>query len=212
MSYEKPSVIESLSDLKIASILNMLSRLSIDISIIVLAIYRDISRTHIHRAFLVLLSEIISIIIFIGIVLGLIAAYAFLVPAYEGLRAFKFNVFNTTYKLIKTGYLGGFALLLIGFIFVVASTLLYRTPNAFVLGIALIVLAVVLLAIGHIGLAIGSLRLSELFGEGKFTIVAILFLVGAFIILITPLAWILKYMALKTTISKVTSGYYTEAT
>jgi len=206
LSYEKPSVIESLNDLKTASLISMLSRLLIDANIIVLIVYRDVFKVSLHRAFLMFVCKIAFTIIFIGIVLGLIASYAFLVPAYEGLRAFKFNAFNTAYKLIKSGYLGGFALLLIGYIFIVTSIILYVAPNALALGIILVTLAIMLLIIGHVGLAMGSIRLGDVFSKGKFTIISILFLLGALIILITPLAWMLKYITLRKIISKITSS------
>jgi len=128
-----------------------------------------------------------------GAVIAFIAFYSYLRPGALMLREAD-QRYSTAATLIDIGYFWGLLLIIVGI------------PLLLVLvGVALLVIGVILLFIGKIGVIILAFNLYDAEKNTLYLVTGILFIVGIFVELLTPVAWILMYVALGESITRYTS-------
>jgi len=137
-------------------------------------------------------SFVVAIVELAGAVIALIAFYSYLRPGALTLREAD-QRYSTAATLIDIGYFWGLLLIIIGI------------PLLLVLiGAALLVIGVILLLIGQIGVTILAFNLYDAEKNTLYLVAGILFIVGIFVELLTPVAWILMYVALGESIARRT--------
>lgn len=137
----------------------------------------------------------------VGVVLSLIALFVFVIPGTSSLASWN-TAFSTSSKLLKIGYGVGMMLMFIALAIVVGGALTLN-PGVLLGGGVIALIAAIMVFIGYIGLIILSFRLKDVFGETIFLIAGILFIVGIFVSILTFIAWILMFVGLGITISKL---------
>jgi len=128
-----------------------------------------------------------------GAVIALIAFYSYLRPGALTLRDAD-QRYSTAATLIDIGYFWGLLLIIIGI------------PLLLVLvGVVLLVIGLILLLIGQIGVIILAFNLHDAEKNTLYLVAGVLFIIGIFVRLLTPVAWILMYIALGESITRHTS-------
>ncbi len=140
----------------------------------------------------------------VGAILGLVALFAFLVPAFTHLRNSDPSMFGTAATLVKIGYAVGFILFIIGLALVI-SAIFTLNPGMVFGGLGLFVIGAIFLLIGLVGLIIGMFRLKDKTGETLFLVAGILFIIGIFLGILQFVAWILVFVAANSTLNKLSS-------
>lgn len=143
----------------------------------------------------------------IGAILGLASLFAFLLPAFSHMKEYDRSKFGTPSTLLKVGYGGGFALMFIAMIVMIAAAYA-RSVGMIFGGMALFGIAGILMFIGLIGMIMGTFRLKGVTQEGLFTAAGVLFIIGIFISILTFIAWILIYVAAGRALSRIGVGGY----
>ncbi len=140
----------------------------------------------------------------VGAILGLVALFAFLVPAFTHLRNSDPSMFSTAATLVKIGYAIGFILVIIGLALIISVV---ATPSVAVVfgGLILFIIGAIFLLIGLIGLIIGMFRLKDKTDETLFLVAGILFIIGIFIGILQFVAWILVFVAANSTLNKLST-------
>lgn len=138
-----------------------------------------------------------------SLVLGLVAVYAYLLPAASRFAEFDRDRYGTVSTLLRVGYLGGLPALIAGIAVLVAG-LIGRLLGFVVVGAVIAFIGVILLIIGFIGLIIMVFRLKDDTGDSAFLAAGILFILGIILSLLGVIgglldfiAWILVYVAAK---------------
>jgi len=138
-------------------------------------------------------SFVVAIVELAGAVIALIAFYSYLRPGALALREAD-QRYSTAATLIDIGYFWGLLLIIIGL------------PLLLVLiGAALIVIGRILLFIGQIGVTVLAFNFHDAEKNTLYLVAGVLFIVGIFVRLLTPVAWILMYVALGESIARYTS-------
>ena len=137
-----------------------------------------------------------------GSILGLVALFAYLVPAFSHLKNYDESSFGTPLKLVKLGYVLGFILLILGAI-IFATTLVRGGTVSVFGGLAVLVIGVIFLLIGLIGLIIGMFKLKDKTDESIFLAAGILFIIGIFISIVSFIAWILVFVGTGSVLKKL---------
>lgn len=131
-----------------------------------------------------------------SLVLGLVAVYAYLLPAASRFAEFDRDRYGSVSTLLRVGYLGG-PLALIAGIAVLVAGLIGRLPGFVVVGAVIAFIGVILPIIGFTGLIIMVFRLKDDTGDSAFLAAGILFILGIILGLLDFFAWILVYVAAK---------------
>jgi len=131
-----------------------------------------------------------TIVELFGLVIALVAIYAYLRPG--ALELSKADQrYSTASKLIDIGYLWGLLLFIIGL------------PLALIIiGIPLLIVGVILLIIGKVGVIILEFNLYDAEKNALYLVAGILSVIGIVISIASPVAWILMYIALGESIGK----------
>ena len=140
----------------------------------------------------------------LGAILGLIALFGFLIPAFSHLKNADPSAFGTSATLVKIGYAVGFILFIIA-LALIASVVATGNPGMVFGGLGLFVLGAIFLLIGLIGVAIGMFRLKDKTGETLFLVAGILFIIGIFIGILQFIAWILVFVGANSALNKLSS-------
>jgi hypothetical protein len=217
-------LVQGLSKLKMASLLNIVSSLIMGIGLIALlvafigmgalqarAIAEGLGVLHSALAGLVAL----FIFLAIGGIVALVATYAYLLPAFSSLKRYDSSYFGTSATLIKIGYLGGLVTAMVGFFILIAgvaisvTTLLrgsFTAVGLILLGVVVLVLGGILLIVGEIGLILGLFKLNDRLKDSTFLAAAIMFIVGFFVAITIFVGWILVYIASGSSMGKLVRG------
>ncbi len=126
-----------------------------------------------------------------GAIIALLGVYNKLLPGASSLADYS-ERYSTPASLIKIGYLGGLISLIVGIATIVI-----------IIGALFILIGALLMFIGEIGLIILMFKLNDEFGNSKFLIAGILFILGLFIQLLDLIGWILVYIGAGETIEKL---------
>jgi len=208
-------VLSGLRNLKMASLLQIVSSLLMGIpAIILIGAFMDaffslnpgaIIRTSIFWFFL----------LFAGIILAAISIYVFLLRSGNQFASQNPEKFSTPVKLIKIGYLGGAIAMLLGNLIIIlgiAYIVISHRLEAFgIVGIATLVglvlfgIGFLLSFIGFIGLMIYFFGLSDMFNSTLFLVAAIFTLISMFIPITGFVAWILVFIETDTLEKKLVS-------
>ncbi len=140
----------------------------------------------------------------VGAILGLVALFAFLVPAFSHFRNSDPSMFGTAATLVKIGYAVGFILFIIGMALII-SAIVTLNPGMVFGGLGLSVIGAIFLLIGLIGLIIGMFKLKDKTDETLFLVAGILFIIGIFVGILQFIAWILVFVATNSTLNKLSS-------
>ncbi len=140
----------------------------------------------------------------VGALLGLVALFAFLIPAFSHLKNADPSMFGTPATLVKIGYAIGFILFIIG-IGLILAVVATGNPAMALGGIGLFILGAIFLLIGLIGVAIGMFKLKDKTGDTLFLVAGILFIIGIFIGILQFIAWILVFVAANSAINKLST-------
>ncbi len=140
----------------------------------------------------------------VGAILGLIALFGFLIPAFSHLRNADPSAFGTPATLVKIGYAVGFILIIIALVLIVSVTVT-GNPGMVIGGMGLFFLGAIFLLIGLIGVAIGMFKLKDKTDESLFLVAGILFIIGIFIGILTFIAWILVFVGANSALNKLSS-------
>ncbi len=140
----------------------------------------------------------------VGALLGLIALFAFLIPAFSHLKNADPSMFGTPATLVKIGYAVGFILFIIG-VGLIMSVIATGNPAMVFGGLGLFALGGIFLLIGLIGVAIGMFKLKDKTGETLFLVAGILFIIGIFVGILQFIAWILVFIGANSAINKMSS-------
>ncbi|MEM1961297.1 MAG: DUF973 family protein [Sulfolobales archaeon] len=130
-------------------------------------------------------------LLFIGAIIALIGFYAKFVPGVGELARAR-PEFSTASSLIKVGYIGGLVLLAIGAVLLIV-----------IVGVILILVGLVFLVVGHIGVAILCFKLNDAYRNSLYLAAGIILLVSIVFPILGVISWILLYIALGDTISKL---------
>ncbi len=145
-------------------------------------------------------------VMLLSVALSLVALFGFLIPSFSKLEEYDKSAFGTPATLVRVGYIAGFILLAVGFIFVLASV---PFPGSYGLAMAVFLIielvGFILRLIGYIGLAIGMFRLNDRLGEGTFLAAGILFIIGMFLPVLSFIGWILVLVGTGHAIDKLKS-------
>ena len=141
----------------------------------------------------------------IGAILGLAALFALLIPAFSSLKEYDRSRFGTPSTLLKVGYGGGFALIFLAMLLLIAG-ISAKSAGAVLGGLVLFGIGAILMFIGMIGIIIGMFRLKDVTGEGLFTAAGVLFIIAIFVSILALVAWILVYVAAGKALSRVSVG------
>jgi len=146
------------------------------------------------------------ITMFIAVILAFIAVFTYLVPSAGDLAEWRPDEFSTPSKLMKIGYIGGLALVVIAVLSLIVAVPAEAT--LIVLGaIGLVILGGVLALIGWIGNIIYLFKLNGVFKETLFLVAAILLIISIFIAgVLAFIAWILIYVGAGSVEKKIVSG------
>ncbi len=140
----------------------------------------------------------------VGALLGLVALFAFLIPAFSHLKNADPSMFGTPATLVKIGYAVGFVLFIIG-IGLIITVITTKNPSMVLGGLGLLALATIFLLIGLVGVAIGMFKLKDKTGESLFLVAGILFIIGIFIGILQFIAWILVFVGANSAINKLST-------
>ncbi len=142
----------------------------------------------------------------VGLILGLIALFAKLIPGASKLAQYNPSEFATPSKLIKIGLVGLFILLLIAFV-LLGGAVAMRSLGLLWGALAIIAIAAILGLLGFIGLVLLCFRINGRFGSGTFLAAGILFIISIFLGgLLSFIAWILVWAGAGTLKSKAQRG------
>jgi len=130
----------------------------------------------------------------VGVVVAFIAFYSYLRPGALILREAD-QRYSTAATLINIGYFWGLILLIIGIPLLLI-----------VIGVVLLIIGEILLLIGKIGVIILAFNLHDAEKNTLYLVAGILFIIGIFVDLLTPIAWILMYVALGESIARHASS------
>jgi len=139
-------------------------------------------------------SFVAAIVRLVGVVIAFIAFYSYLRPGALMLREAD-QRYSTAATLIDIGYFWGLILFIIGI-----------PLSLIVIGIVLLIIGRILLLIGGIGVIILAFNLHDTEKNTLYLVAGILFIIGIFVDLLTPIAWILMYIALGKSIARYTSS------
>lgn len=145
---------------------------------------------------------VIAIALVIAVVL-IIAVYGFIIPSFTFFKDYNAREFSISTTLVKIGYISSIPLGLIGIVLIVigglSMNLLILVLGGFIFGIAGI-----LSLIGEIGLWIGLFKLEKTTDERIFIVAAIILILGRFISnYISPIGWILVFIASRSALNKI---------
>ncbi|MEM2006135.1 MAG: DUF973 family protein [Sulfolobales archaeon] len=129
----------------------------------------------------------------IGAVIALVGFYAKFVPGVGELARAR-PEFGTASSLIKVGYIGGLILLVVGAVLLIV-----------LVGVILILVGLVFLLVGHIGAAILCFKLSDAYRNSLYLAAGIILVVSVIFPILGVVSWILLYIALGDTISRLQS-------
>ncbi|ADM27964.1 protein of unknown function (DUF996) [Ignisphaera aggregans DSM 17230] len=135
-----------------------------------------------------------AIAMLVGAVITFIAFYSYLRPGALMLREAD-QRYSTAATLIDIGYFWGLILLIIGIPLLLI-----------VIGVVLLIIGAILLLIGKIGVIILAFNLHDAEKNTLYLVAGILFIIGIFVELLTPIAWILMYIALGGSIERHTQS------
>jgi len=138
-------------------------------------------------------SFVAAIVELAGAVIALIAFYSYLRPGALALREAD-QRYSTAATLIDIGYFWGLLLIIIGIPLILV-----------LIGVVLLIIGRILLFIGQIGVVILAFNLHDAEKNTLYLVAGVLFITGIFVRLLTPIAWILMYVALGESIAKHTS-------
>ncbi|MCD6324082.1 MAG: DUF973 family protein [Desulfurococcales archaeon] len=141
-----------------------------------------------------------------GAVLGLIALFLYLIPAFTRFKDVDQVRFGAPAQMLSIGYTIGYILLLLGFISIILAAITKAIP-LILATMVIIVIGGLLLLIGVIGLIIGTFRLKDMIHDSLFTVAGILLIIGIFISYVTFVAWIIIFIASTQAMSKLTQTY-----
>ncbi|HDJ51477.1 MAG TPA: DUF973 family protein [Thermoprotei archaeon] len=143
-------------------------------------------------------------VIIVGAVLGLVAIYLYLVPAFRELENFSSKDFGTASTMVRVGYVWGLILLLIGLVVLIIGAAV-SSAAVIILGALGLVVGIILLIIGEIGVIVGMFNLNSVLRESMFLVAGILFIVSIFVGILGFIAWILVYIGADNQFKKLSS-------
>jgi hypothetical protein len=204
-------VLSGLRNLKMASLLQIVSSLLIGIPALIF----------IGALFSLNLRAIMGVgiiwfvLLFAGVILALISVYVFLLRSVNQFASQNPEKFSTPEKLIKIGYLGGAIAMLLGNLIIIlgiAYIVISHRLEAFgivgianLVGLVLFGIGFLLSFIGFIGLIMYFLGLKDMFNSTLFLVAAIFTLISMFIPITGFVAWILAFIETNTLESKLVS-------
>ena len=143
-------------------------------------------------------------VVIAGVVLGLVAIYLYLVPAFREFEKFSSEDFGTASTMVRVGYVWGLILLLIGLVVLVIGAAA-SSSGIIILGALGLVVGIVLLIIGEIGMIMGMFNLNSVLRESMFLVAGILFIVSIFAGILGFIAWIFVYIGADNQFKKLSS-------
>lgn len=127
----------------------------------------------------------------VGGLLALVGFYARFVPGAGELARVR-PEFGTASALVKVGYLGGLIAILVGAALLVV-----------LIGLPLLVVGAVLLLLGHVGAALLSFKMHDVYGNSLYLAAGVLVLLSVVFPILAFIVWVLLYVALGETIGKL---------
>lgn len=215
-------LVQGLKRLRRASLLNVVSSLTMGIGLITLLVASfgfGASRPS-ADGFKILASTLIGLtaalaVLIVGGILALVATYAYLLPAFSSLKKYDSLSFSTPASLIKIGYLGGLLAVVTGVFAIIAGTAAsiatvlqgsFAALGLIVIGIVIAIIGFIMFIVGEIGLIVGLFKLNDRFRDSTFLAAAIMFIVGFFVIITTFVGWILVYVASGAALNRIARG------
>lgn len=197
----KEVVLAALSKLKTASMLLIIATLIASIaSLSLLSIVFTFNIAAIVAAGLGTLAAAL-----VGLILIIVAVYAFLLPSAKQFTRWRPTEFSTPSKLLRIGYIWGVAILVIALLIMIIGA---ATMNLLIVfsGIGIAIIGGILFLIGYIGNIVYFFKLKDAFNSTIFLVAAILLIIGIFIGITQFIAWILAFVETRAIESKITSG------
>jgi hypothetical protein len=201
-------VLSGLRNLKMASLLQIVSSLLIGIPALIF----------IGALFSLNLRAIMGVgiiwfvLLFAGVILALISVYVFLLRSVNQFASQNPEKFSTPEKLIKIGYLGGAIVMSLGVLMIILGiayiAISYRFEALGIVGtggLGLLGIGSLLSFIGFIGLIMYFLGLKDMLNSTLFLVAAIFTLISMFIPITGFVAWILAFIETNTLESKLVS-------
>jgi len=165
------------------------------------------------------------ILLIVGLILGLVAIFAKLIPGLGKLRQWRAEL-STAHTLVKIGMVWGLILLLLVIVLglgVIIASAFVRSLGGVLIGaglaIILAIIGAILLLVGYIGIIIACFNLNSVFRESMYLVAGVLFIVSlviSFAGILVPgssvvsgvlslIGWILIYVAVPRSIASLRS-------
>ncbi|MCS7112033.1 MAG: DUF973 family protein [Ignisphaera sp.] len=204
-SKQREEIVAALSKLRIASLLQIIATLIIAAS----------SLSLLGAAFLLSTMEVpiarigvfigVFMAILVGLVMIIVAVYAFLLPSAKQLAKWKPAEFSTASKLLRIGYIWGAAILILALLLIIAGAISINLGTV-IGGLAVAIIGGILFLLGYIGNIVYFFKLRDTFNSTTFLVAAILLIIGIFIHLLQFIAWILAFIEARNIEGRISSG------
>jgi len=168
---------------------------------------------------------VFMILLIVGLILGLVAIFAKLIPGLGKLKQWRAE-FSTAHTLVKIGMAWGLILLLLAIVLglgiIIASVAAQSLGGVLIgagLAFILVIIGLILLLIGCIGIILACFNLNSVFRESMYLVAGVLFIVSLIISLagilvpgswvvpeiLSLISWILIYVAVPRSIASLRS-------
>lgn len=195
---QREEVLTALRNLKMASLLQVIATIITGVSLAyILAAAANIA--------LMLVTGIgVLAGALIGLVITIVAVYAFLLPSAKQFARWRPAEFSTASNLMRVGYIWGAIILIIAIAIIIAGVVSINIIAALG-GLGIAVIGGILFLVGYVGNIVYFIKLKDVFNSAMFLAAAIILIVGIFVP-IAFIAWILAFVETRSVEGKVSSG------